>query len=108
MSEEPNPERPPSVDLERIAERIERLLVRYEAAVRNYRATEERPIDDRARDGTPILAWNGFFGWYVTQYVDGQFPCGFSGGQLGDWFPVPTCYRELPAIPASALIEEAK
>ncbi len=76
-----------------------------------------KPIETYVPDGKPILAYNPMMGAYNTSAVkmrepvtkwghkypvsDYEFPCGYSNGEFGEWFCVPTHWQPLPAGPSA-------
>ncbi len=78
-----------------------------------------QPIESAPRDGTMILAFNGFFGVYSTAFTTrwtgrrGEepyegFPCGFHSSGLGSypfgkWDCQPTHWMPLPDPPGGRL-----
>jgi hypothetical protein len=58
-----------------------------------------RDIETAPKDGRTILAYNAVTGAYTTAFKDDEWPLGFWGGQLGQWFPRPSHWMPLPAPP---------
>jgi hypothetical protein len=42
-----------------------------------------------------ISCWNGFYGWYETQYEDGEWPLRDPKWPESIWYPVPSAWREI-------------
>jgi hypothetical protein len=66
----------------------------------------DEPISTAPHD-RQIEVWNGFTGWYVSQFEGGEWP--LRGPQQdgrfwegGVWYPVPSLWREIeaPGIPS--------
>ena len=47
-----------------------------------------------------VVVWNSVTGEYRSRYTDGEFPLMFWSGQKGEWFPMPTHWRELSDGPS--------